>query len=100
MEELGQRISSHELSEWMAYEKVDGPIGDERNDYMSAVIAATFANIYRGKHKPAHALYDFMPFHSAERQEVNEKKRIEGLRKAQRQREAMERGRDNRKPKS
>lgn len=38
-------ISSHELSEWMAYERVTGPLDSRlRGDISAGIIAATVAN--------------------------------------------------------
>lgn len=37
-------MSSAELTEWMAFEQVDGPLGPRRSDYHAALIATTFAN--------------------------------------------------------
>jgi hypothetical protein len=39
VEELLKRASSRELSEWMAFEVIHGPIGYERLDYAAALIA-------------------------------------------------------------
>lgn len=58
--ELLQRVSSRELTEWRAYESVAGPLGPERGDVQAAIIAATVANAFRGKGKPATPA-DFMP---------------------------------------
>lgn len=95
VERLGQEVSSHELSEWMAYEKVEGPLGDERADYLSGTIAATLANIHRRKNAPAYSVFDFMPFHAVEREHHANKARIAELKK---QRRAVEkRNADSRK---
>jgi hypothetical protein len=51
---------SRELSEWMVYEKVAGPLGGRRGDMQAAVVAMTVANVNRGKGKPAR-LDDFLP---------------------------------------
>lgn len=56
--ELLSRISSQELSEWMAYEKHAGPLGAARGDIQAGIIAATIANANRSKksskvHKPS-----------------------------------------------
>lgn len=40
---------SHELSEWMAYERVAGPLGGVRGDAQAAVVSATIANVNRSK---------------------------------------------------
>lgn len=37
--EMLERISSAELTEWRAYERVSGPLGGERADAQSALVA-------------------------------------------------------------
>lgn len=37
-------LDSHELSEWMAFEQVYGPLGPERVDLLFAMLMATVAN--------------------------------------------------------
>lgn len=49
MGELLARISSRELSEWAAYERITGPLGADRGDVQAAIIAATVANTARSK---------------------------------------------------
>lgn len=68
--ELGERMSSRELSEWMAYYEVE-PFGDERGDLRSGVIAATIANVNRDpkQRKKPYTPLDFMPF--AEKKETD-----------------------------
>lgn len=53
-------MSSRELTEYQAYERVAGPIGPARADVQSAIVAATVANANRGKGKPATPA-DFIP---------------------------------------
>ena len=53
------RVTSRQLSEWGEYSKLE-PFGEERADLRSAIIAATMANLWRGKGKPAKT-EDFMP---------------------------------------
>jgi hypothetical protein len=43
--ELLARISSHELTEWSAYEREYGPLGPERGDYQAAMVAYTTASM-------------------------------------------------------
>lgn len=57
--ELLARISARELSEWIAYERIEGPLGGARGDYHAALVASTVANSNRGKGK-AHKLSDFL----------------------------------------
>ncbi|MFJ4907727.1 hypothetical protein ACIQCR_24570 [Streptomyces sp. NPDC093249] len=61
MAELLERTSSAELTEWMAYEHVAGPLGPERLDLLHAITSATIANTARGKGQPAREPKDFMP---------------------------------------
>ena len=56
MRELLARISSRELSEWMAYYELE-PWGEERADLRAGIIASAMANVWGAKTKPA----DFMP---------------------------------------
>jgi len=58
--ELLARTSSHELSEWLAYERITGPLDARlRGDIQASIVAATVANAAsdRPRAKPA----DFMP---------------------------------------
>ncbi|URM90422.1 hypothetical protein LUW75_10905 [Streptomyces sp. MRC013] len=58
--ELLGRISSTELTEWMAYEQIAGPLGQERLDVLHSILAATVSNTARAKGRKA-APADFMP---------------------------------------
>lgn len=60
MPELLARCTSAELTEWMAYEHVAGPLGPERQDVLHAILAATVSNTARGKGRKAEPK-DFMP---------------------------------------
>lgn len=60
MAELLARISSSELSEWMAYERLTGPLGDRRGDLQAAIVAAVVANANRSKGR-ALTPNDFVP---------------------------------------
>ena len=44
-------MSSSELTDWMAYERITGPLGRRRQDIQAATIATTIANANRGKGK-------------------------------------------------
>ncbi|WP_299542016.1 hypothetical protein [uncultured Streptomyces sp.] len=61
MPELLARCSSEELTEWMAYEHVNGPIGGQRLDVLFAVLAATVSNTARGKGQRPKEPKDFLP---------------------------------------
>lgn len=59
-DEMMRRISYSEFIEWMILENIE-PFG-ERGDYLRAgIIAATIANVNRGKDQPAYSPLDFMP---------------------------------------
>jgi len=60
--ELGATMSSQELTEWSAFEAVDGPIGSQRDDLRSGIVAATLANCHSTR-KQFNA-HDFMPYYS------------------------------------
>lgn len=47
--ELDVRMSSSELTEWIAYENLTGPLGRRRQDIQAATIAAVIANANRSK---------------------------------------------------
>jgi hypothetical protein len=59
--EMLARITSTELAEWAAYEQRYGPLGQERDDHLAALVAATIANAMRGKKGRRMKLKDFMP---------------------------------------
>ncbi|MFJ2707856.1 hypothetical protein ACIO3R_32350 [Streptomyces sp. NPDC087428] len=54
-------ITSAEITEWMAYEQISGPLGPERSDVLSSILAATVANTARGKGQRAKEPGDFLP---------------------------------------
>jgi hypothetical protein len=54
-------VTSREITEWMAYERVTGPLGPERMDSLVAMLTATVANTARGKGTRAATPKDFMP---------------------------------------
>jgi hypothetical protein len=59
--ELLARTSSSELTEWMAFERISGPLGGARADIQAAIVAATIANVQRGKGQRTLAPIDFVP---------------------------------------
>jgi hypothetical protein len=66
--DLDYRLDSAELTEWMAFEKMTGPLGRRRNDIQAATIAATIANANRGKGGRKFKLSDFLiPYGESER---------------------------------
>ena len=54
------RISSRELSEWMAYYSLE-PFGAVRGDLQAAIVASTVANSAGANTKPADFIPDFEP---------------------------------------
>lgn len=52
------QISSRELTEWMAYEQMTGPLGPGRGDLHAAQITSTLLNVNRGKGRKAHSIAD------------------------------------------
>lgn len=60
VEELGERMSGRELSEWMAYDRLS-PIGEERADLRAGIVSSVIANTHRTKGDPFKP-QDFMPF--------------------------------------
>ena len=59
--ELEQTLGSGELTEWKAYYSIE-PFGQERDNWNTAMIAATVAN-YSGKLRVAKNIDDFMFIH-------------------------------------
>jgi hypothetical protein len=58
---LLDRIDSRELTEWEAYERVEGPVGIGRQDHLFAALMAVIANGNRGRGQRAYTASDFMP---------------------------------------
>lgn len=58
--DLDSRLGSAELTEWMAYEKMTGPLGRYRQDIQAATIAAAIANANRGKKGKPFKITDFL----------------------------------------
>lgn len=50
--ELLERIDSRELSEWVAYERIAGPLGARRIDHAAALIATAVVNANRQRGAP------------------------------------------------
>lgn len=53
-------LSAPQLQEWVAYYELE-PFGEERADLRAGIIAATSANVWRKKGRPALKPRDFMP---------------------------------------
>lgn len=62
-------ISSHTLSEWMAYARLE-PWGEDRADLRAGIIASTMANSMRGKKGKPFKPQDFMPKFEPEDEEA------------------------------
>jgi len=58
--ELLKRISSREITEWMAFGQLE-PFGAEAGYLGHAITASTVANVNRAKGKKAYEVADFMP---------------------------------------
>lgn len=54
-------MSSAELTEWIAYEKITGPLGGARQDVLFSALAAVVANTARGKRGRIARPKDFLP---------------------------------------
>jgi hypothetical protein len=54
------RVSSAEITQWAAYERVNGPLGARRGDYHAALICTTIANALKGKKGRSKQLSDFL----------------------------------------
>ena len=61
VEELGERMSSAEFTEWAVMFAHD-PWGEQRADLRAAQLAALFYNAHRGPQAPPGKLADFMPY--------------------------------------
>ena len=58
--EMLERISSQEISEWMAYSLIE-PFGQETQYIGPAITSTVLANVNRKKGAKAHDITDFMP---------------------------------------
>ncbi|WP_017599196.1 phage tail assembly protein T [Nocardiopsis lucentensis] len=59
--EMLRRMSSAELTRWMAYEQITGPLGGQRDDQLVALLASVIANANRGKGGRKAKPTDFLP---------------------------------------
>lgn len=70
--ELLQRISSREITEWMAFWQLE-PFGADMNFLGHAITSTTVANVNRQKGQTAYDVEDFMPnFEGKKDQSVDE----------------------------
>lgn len=58
--EMLTRMSSRELSEWMAYATLE-PFGEERADLRAGIVASAVVNVHRTQSDKAAQPSDFMP---------------------------------------
>jgi len=61
-------MTSLQLSEWMAYSKLE-PWGEEREDLRMGIVASTIANVNRPKGKKPYKPTDFTPTFEVESEE-------------------------------
>lgn len=59
--ELLDRVSSAELTEWVAYERMTGPLGQQRDDMNAGIITAMIANVNRKKGSRERKPAEFIP---------------------------------------
>ena len=71
MEELLNRISSQELTEWQAFYQME-PFGEVRDDYRMAILASVVANCHRGKKGRKAKPMDFMPKFGEDKEQTPE----------------------------
>lgn len=70
--DLDSRLGSAELTEWMAFERLTGPLGRRRHDIQAATIAATVANASRGKKGKKFKVTDFLLPYGTQRKSPEE----------------------------
>ncbi|MFC4333859.1 phage tail assembly protein T [Salininema proteolyticum] len=58
--ELLTRLTSAEITEWMAFERINGPLGGKRHDYNAALITKTIVDANSGKKRRRRKLTDFL----------------------------------------
>ena len=67
------------MSEWKAFFELE-PFGEDAEWMRAAMIAATIANVHRGKNRAAYKVQDFMPkpveVREGGKQSVEEQKRV------------------------
>jgi hypothetical protein len=70
--ELLDRISSRELTEWMAFDSLE-PFGSQAGYLGHAITSMTVANRHRGKNENSHKIEEFIPkFGNQKAQTVDE----------------------------
>lgn len=71
------RMTWRQLLGWMGYYRLD-PWGGERQDLQAGIVAATIANVYRGKGR-AYKPGDFMPHFQPKARRVQTKEEALGV---------------------
>jgi hypothetical protein len=71
-------VSSHELTEWMAYATLE-PFAWEADYFGHAITAATIANANRGKNQKEFTVEDFMPKFEKQNQNTEQMKQIAAM---------------------
>ncbi|MGK5529366.1 phage tail assembly protein T [Streptomyces sp. URMC 129] len=59
------------MTEWMAYERVTGPLGPERGDLLHGILAAVIANSGAGRRRRLRRPQDFIPKWDTVRRRMN-----------------------------
>ena len=82
--ELGDRMSSRELQEWIEYQSIVGCLDSrQRADLGAGIIASTVANAHRSSRSSSFSPQDFMPFvekpKQTPQQELEKLKRERGI---------------------
>ena len=67
--ELGDRMSSRELQEWIAYQSIVGCLDSrQRGDLGAGIVASTVANAHRTSNSKSFNPHDFMPYYEKPKQ--------------------------------
>lgn len=59
--DLLDQLTSRELAEWRAFERIEGPLGGLRGDVQAGIVAAQIYNANRGKTDPVKKPAEFVP---------------------------------------
>lgn len=70
-------MDNEELELWLAFERLEGPLGPERDDLHAVQTSSTVANMFRRTGSPAINPVDFLPDWSGERKEARINRTIE-----------------------
>lgn len=72
-----EALDSREVTEWLAYEDVNGPLGQERLDYLAGLVAATAVNVWKGKEERPLGPLDLVEDWGGQRAKAEEARREE-----------------------